>query len=68
VNYCDDVECQYYNVGVCTSIDRHHSTDRFCTTGRRRPRDDTRELMDNFKSNCVGTSKGYKSSHGKVLR
>jgi len=65
---CGDIECQYHNPNGCTAPEVHHSTDRFCTTGRRRPRDDTRELMDNFKTNCISTSKGYRSSHGKVLR
>lgn len=49
MDYCDDIECQFNKQGVCISDDRYHSADRFCTTGRRRPRDDTRELMRNDK-------------------
>ena len=45
MDYCNDIECQYYKQGVCISVDRHHSTDCFCITGRRKPKDDTRELM-----------------------
>ena len=45
MDYCNDTECQYYKQGVCLSVDRHHSTDRFCITGRRKPRNETAELM-----------------------
>lgn len=45
VVYCNDTECQYYNPNGCTASEIYHSTDRFCITGRRKPKDDTRELM-----------------------
>jgi len=47
MTYCDDQECQYHSAAGCTASEIYHSTDRFCTTGRRRQRDDTRELMKN---------------------
>ena len=42
---CGDIECKYYNPSGCTAPSVDHSTDRFCVTGRRRPRDDIREVM-----------------------
>lgn len=61
MDYCDDVECQYYKQGVCISDDRCHSADRFCTTGRRRPKDDITDLMR------AGEPTGYKRG-GKYVR
>jgi len=68
VDYCDDVECQYYKQGVCLSDDRYHSADRFCTTGRRKARDDTAELMRAGNPNCHKDNGKWKSNSGRVLR
>lgn len=54
MDYCNDTECQYYKQSGCISVDRHHSADRFCITGRRKPKDDIKQLMRESEP------KGYK--------
>ena len=68
MDYCDDIECQYYKQGVCLSDDRYHSADRFCITGRRKPRDDTAELMRAGNPNCHTASGKYKSNRVTLLK
>jgi len=68
VIYCDDTECQYHNRDGCTAPEVHHSTDRFCTTGRRKPKDDHAELMRAGNPNCHKDNGKWKSNSGKVLR
>lgn len=58
MDYCNDIECEYYKQGVCVSVDRYHSTDRFCITGRRKPKDEMRELMR--ESEPIGFKRGGK--------
>ena len=68
MDYCDDTECQYYNPSGCIAVDRHHSTDKFCTTGRRKQRDDSKMLMAHFNSGCGSTNRGFKSNHGRLVK
>jgi hypothetical protein len=65
---CSDSECRYYEAGQCTADAVDHTSDRFCTVGRRKPKDDTPQLMQTFNANCQSTAKGYKSKHGVVLK
>jgi len=46
---CGDIECKYYNPNGCTAPSVDHSTDRFCVTGRRKPRDEIKKLMQDNK-------------------
>jgi len=45
VIYCDDTECKYYSTAGCTAVDIHHSTDRFCVTGRRTKQPEYKQMM-----------------------
>lgn len=65
---CTDVECKYYSEGNCTASNIDHSPDRFCTTGRRKPQNETEDLMKTFKSCCRPTLSGYKSNHRKTFK
>lgn len=65
---CGDLECKYNDNHQCNADAVDHTADRFCATGRRKPRDETAELMRSFKSNCVRTQSGYKAKHGNVLK
>jgi hypothetical protein len=42
---CSDSECKFCEAGICIADAIDHTSDRFCTAGRRRPRDNTAELM-----------------------
>ena len=66
---CSDNQCKHNLAGQCVSPAISHTSDRFCSTGRRRPRDDTAELMQpSFKAGCRPTQSGYKADHGRVLK
>ena len=66
---CSDLECINNTAGQCTAAGIDHTSDRFCTTGRRKPPDDTTDLMrPAFKSGCRHTQSGYKADHGRVLK
>ncbi|AIF52014.1 hypothetical protein UFO1_2467 [Pelosinus sp. UFO1] len=51
---CGDRECIYYTSKECTAPELDHTAERFCTMGRRKPKDETRELMRESEP------KGYK--------
>jgi len=38
---CSDSECKYVKAGQCIAAGSDHTSKRFCTVGRRRPRDET---------------------------
>ena len=42
---CGDIECKFYEKGYCIAETIHHTAERFCTTGKRKPKDDTEQLM-----------------------
>jgi hypothetical protein len=65
---CSDAECKYYNANYCQAPAVDHTADRFCTAGRRRPKDEHRQMMEHFNSGCGSTNRGYKSNHGKVIK
>lgn len=66
---CSDTECKYCNDGQCTATTIDHTSDRFCTTGRRRARDDVAsDLMRTFNPGCRSTQSGYKAIHHKTYR
>ena len=65
---CSDSECKFYDAGNCTADTISHTSDRFCVTGRRRPRDETAELMQQFKPGCRPSQRGYKADHGKTYK
>lgn len=69
ISHCDDTECEYYAVEGCTAPEIYHSTDRFCTSGRRKPKDEYERLMRE------GAAIGYKANGkwisnklGKILK
>ncbi|GBG57284.1 hypothetical protein SPFL3102_02650 [Sporomusaceae bacterium FL31] len=65
---CTDTDCKYNTSGNCTATAIDHTSDRFCVTGRRRPRDEIRDAMQTFNAGCRPTQSGYKAVSGKVLR
>ncbi|WP_094603601.1 hypothetical protein SPSIL_054490 [Sporomusa silvacetica DSM 10669] len=65
---CSDTECRFYEAGKCIADLVDHTSDRFCTSGRRKPRDETPELMQTFKAGCRATHSGYKSNHGRIVK
>jgi hypothetical protein len=65
---CSDTQCQYNLNGQCTAGSIDLTSDRFCSTGRRRPVNEIPDLMRTFNSNCYATKSGYKVRHGDVLK
>lgn len=65
---CSDYECHLCENGKCIADVIGITSDRFCVTGRRRPRDETPELMQQFKSGCRASRRGYKSRHREVFK
>jgi hypothetical protein len=58
---CNDTDCKYNAGFTCTATAIDHTADRFCTAGRRKPRDNITELMKQSEPS------GYKSG-GKWRR
>ncbi|TWH47722.1 hypothetical protein [Sporomusa sp. KB1] len=65
---CSDLECRLCKAGRCIADAIGVTSDRFCVTGRRKPRDETPELMQQFKSGCKATQRGYKADHVNVIK
>jgi hypothetical protein len=68
ISHCADTECEFYNPDGCTASEIHHTSDRFCTAGRRKPRDFTKELMDHFNSGCHRGGGKHKSNKIKLRK
>lgn len=51
---CGDMECVYHNGNECIAPELDHTTDRFCTFGRRKPKEDIVQMMQ------ASEPKGYK--------
>jgi len=65
---CSDLNCIHNTAGNCSTTGIDHTSDRFCVTGRRRPRDETPQLMQTFKPGCRPTQSGYRADHGRVIK
>lgn len=65
---CSDLNCIHNTAGQCTATDIDHTSDRFCVTGRKKPRDETADLMQAFKTNCRAAQSGYKAKHGRIVK
>lgn len=65
---CSDLNCIHNVAGICQATDINHTSDRFCTTGRRKTPDNTQELMQTFKAGCRSTKRGYKAVSGMVIK
>jgi hypothetical protein len=42
---CSDIDCKHNTDGQCMAADIDHTTDRFCTTGRRIEKEDYDRLL-----------------------
>lgn len=42
---CADTDCKYNTSGNCTATAIDHTSDRFCSTGRRKPKDEIQSAM-----------------------
>ena len=64
---CSDSECRFYEDGVCVADAVDHTSDRFCTTGRRKPRDTINNLMQVQRPGCHRQG-GYKSDRVRAVK
>jgi hypothetical protein len=64
---CSDYQCHLCENGKCIALAIGITSDRFCETGRRRPRDDTAELMQVKRPGCHRQG-GYKSDRVRTVR
>lgn len=51
---CGDKECIHHNGEECIAPELDHTTDRFCIFGRRKPKEDSVQMMQ------ASEPKGYK--------
>lgn len=65
---CSDSECTFYDNGICIAGTVAHTSDRFCTTGRRKQIDNITKLMQATVGICKRKGGSMQRRGGATLK